>query len=292
MLAFFDVSNMCHGAFYGDKRNENPEQTDIIYGFFLTLFSIAEKNRADRIHPIFCFDTPPYKRSFVFPGYKQRKDKEREPMIEEARNVMFEQIKTLRDSILPFLGFEKQCWHLPGYEADDLMAIGALYAPGNSKSLIVSSDEDLYQLLDVADIYSLSTKKLMTQQRLLDEYQLSRPELWAKVKALSGCKSDMVPGVNGVGEKTAIKFLNGELKNTFKTYIAIREFKNRGGIEQNLPLTKLPFEGLDIKDIPYEGMSQPHGLVRDKLVEFFETYDYKRFLSQINKICYNFGIKR
>ena len=74
----------------------------------------------------------------------------------------------------------------------------------------------------------------------MHEYGI-RPNNWNAVKAIAGCSSDNIPGVKGIGEKTAIKFINGALKQTSKAYIAINE--HIGLRLKNNQLVTLPFAG-------------------------------------------------
>ena len=83
-------------------------------------------------------------------------------------------------------------------------------------------------------------KKTITAGWFEKEYGIG-PSMWADVKALAGCPGDCVEGIVGVGEKTAIKFLTGNLKTSTKAYGCIiegREIWNR-----NLELVRLPYEG-------------------------------------------------
>ena len=75
------------------------------------------------------------------------------------------------------------------------------------------------------------------------------------MKAISGCSSDNITGIKGVGEKTAIKYLLGELKETTKTYKAIEEQKEELW-KKNGKLTKLPLEGTKVFEIKEDKVSK------------------------------------
>ncbi|MFH1547636.1 MAG: hypothetical protein ABIC57_04060, partial [bacterium] len=70
---------------------------------------------------------------------------------------------------------------------------------------------DLFQLLDYCTLYNISTKTLTTKEEFERNYSISSRK-WHLVKTIAGCSSDNVSGAKGVGEKTAIKYLNNELK--------------------------------------------------------------------------------
>ena len=152
--------------------------------------------------------------------------------------IAFSQFIQLRKRILPRIGFKNN--HLQmGYEADDLIA---RYAMDNADNelVIASADADLFQLLGYADMLNLSKNKLITQRSFIQEFGI-RPIQWQEVKQIAGCNSDNVAGIPGVGEKTAIRFLRGELPEKHKTFQKIKEGKEV--IERNHALVVLPFRG-------------------------------------------------
>ncbi len=162
----------------------------------------------------------------------------------------FKQFNLLRDHLLFEVGFQN-VFVKTGFEADDLMA---RLAATQGKTTIVTGDEDLYQVLSpLVSIYSPGKKKEITKASFIQEYGIT-PEQWVEVKKIAGCTSDMIPGVPGVGEKTAIKYLRGELKETHKTYQAI--LASTEIIERNDWLVRLPLPGtpqLQIRDDAVDG---------------------------------------
>jgi DNA polymerase-1 len=107
----------------------------------------------------------------------------------------------------------------------------------------VSSDSDLYQLLSPkVTIWNPIKKTIFNLKSFQDKYRISA-SMWADVKAIAGCNSDDIPGVKGVGDITAIKYLSGNLKTTHRLFDTIV-----AGIKlwrRNIQLTRLPFPGLD-----------------------------------------------
>jgi len=89
-------------------------------------------------------------------------------------------------------------------------------------------------------------KMMLTEAWLIGEYGIA-PSQWADVKAIAGCSSDGVEGVRGVGEKTAAKFLRGNLKPASKAHQAIVAGNNVW--RRNLPLVRLPFPGVGKFDL-------------------------------------------
>jgi 5'-3' exonuclease len=159
--------------------------------------------------------------------------------IEKARGILKTQIFALRDDYLPDAGFKNVFWS-DGFEADDVIASICQSNPGES-FVIISEDKDMYQLLSSkVSIYHPRQEQIVTPQVFTEKYGIN-PEQWAAVKGLCGCDSDNVDGVRGVGEKTAIRYLRGELKTSLKSYKAILESQKI--IDRNLKLVVLPFVG-------------------------------------------------
>jgi len=112
--------------------------------------------------------------------------------------------------------------------------------------MIVSGDEDLYQLLLDTRFYSISIydikkEKIFTATDFKEKYGLD-PIQWAKVKGMGGCTSDKVSGIPGVGPESAIKYLNGVLKDG-KIKKKIESPEGQKSFRDSFYLVSLPFPG-------------------------------------------------
>ena len=201
----------------------------------------------DTEHIAFCFDSRTSKRQKMYPLYKEkRRIREQEATEEERKNkqVFYDQVQLLRREYLPNIGF-KNIFVQGGYEADDIIAslVKNTILQSGDRAVIISSDSDLLQLLEPWCILWNPTKeKTISSLSFQKEWGIS-PVQWAEVKAWAGCSSDSVPGVPGVGEKTAAKYLRGELDPKLKKY---KEITNNLGIyTHNIKLVRLPLEGVD-----------------------------------------------
>jgi hypothetical protein len=147
------------------------------------------------------------------------------------------QFTELRLKVLTRLGF-KNNFIQTGLEADDIIAsVVKDHAWEFDQVYIVTSDEDLFQLLhNNVSIYNPREKKFYTKEDFINEKGIE-PEMWHWVKAVAGCSGDNVKGIKGVGEKTAIKFLRNELKPGNK-WSEINQFDP----SFNMSLVKLPHE--------------------------------------------------
>ena len=191
----------------------------------------------------FVWDSKHSWRKKKYHWYKAKRAKSRKELDEaekEALAAMFRQVDLIQH-ILPRIGFRNNLMQ-NGVEGDDLMAMICRNYP-QYKIILVANDHDLYQLLD-NKVSMLSPKadylgKEYKAANFEEEFGIS-PRKWHLVKAIAGCTSDEVPGVEKVGEKTACKYLRGELKEHTQAY---KKITCQDGIdikERNLELVELP----------------------------------------------------
>ena len=118
--------------------------------------------------------------------------------------------------------------------------------PRGDKSILISSDHDVYQLITTqTSFYNPITCKQLTKNGFIAKYGI-KPREWWMMKAIAGCSSDGVPGVLRIGEKTAIKYLKGELSDVSVAYGHITSFNGKRLYKRNRKLVKLPFKGTKI----------------------------------------------
>lgn len=226
----------------GLSHDNSP--TGIIYGFLKSIPMYQEM--FDTPHIIFCWDSKTSKRKEIFPGYKSNRVDRLEKMNDEE--IIFEdefryQMKMLRKKYLKMIGF-RNVFCQKGYEADDLIASICAGLDVRETAIILTSDQDLYQCLNSqVSIYDPNKRKRMTAQKFKKKYEIE-PDRWATVKAIAGCSSDNIPGLKGVGEKTAISYLTDKLKKTTRSFERIKKFcwgkKSRKIFLLYLTLTHLP----------------------------------------------------
>lgn len=236
-----DVSYLAWRAFHSTPDlSWEGVKTSVIFGLLRDVQNLQDLHATRRV--VFAFDVGRPWRSVKFEGYKGSRHNYEEMDRTEllARGEVKFQLKNLRNIHLNEIGY-RNIWFESGYEADDLIAAGCSALPDGDTAIIVSRDGDFYQLLnDRVSIWNPSKKRMITADWFRDEYGIS-PEQWADVKAIAGCGSDEVPGVKGIGEITAAKFLAGTLKHTTKAFAKIVE--GDAIWKRNLPLVKLPYEG-------------------------------------------------
>jgi len=179
-----DCDNICHAV-----RHTPAGQLDngITYGFLRSLRAMLRDFAPAQ--PVFCFDSKNSLRKQLAPNYKSTRTAKLEAASEEEQQSLTEfrkQRSLLRGKYLPALGYVNVLSQ-EGYEADDLIAAVVYGLFPKETAVIVSSDQDLYQLLsDRVNIWKPIPKKLYTKKDFQKDYSLD-PVQWASVKAIAGC---------------------------------------------------------------------------------------------------------
>lgn len=186
------------------------EPTAGVYGFASVLLRILDQERPDYL--VVVFDTGKTFRDEVYPEYKATREK-----MPDDLSTQMARVRELVDAFnIPRLEVE-------GYEADDVLGSVAKHvvAQEGLGVKIITGDKDLLQLVDKRIIVSLPGRSLSEAKEYLPEDVLEdlgvRPDQVVDFKALVGDKSDNIPGISGVGEKTAATLLSdyGDLDNIY-----------------------------------------------------------------------------
>lgn len=198
-----------------------------LYGFLSTLGKMVRETEATRV--VFCRDTKPYKRSAMYPQYKQLRKKSADDELLKRFTSSLE----LVTATIEALGHEP--WAIPGFESDDLIAHAAIkYRHRFDRIYAGSNDSDLYQLLylDNFAIYGKDIADVMTGERLLKTQGLT-PEQHALMTAMTGTHND-VEGIPMVGPVTA--------KKAIADPALMRHYRSKWAdvIDRNRTLIKLP----------------------------------------------------
>lgn len=203
MLLLIDGNALLHRCFHAlpqTIRTSAGELTNAIFGFTNATIELMDKLKPS--HIVCTFDSPGDTfRHTSYPEYKATR--------QEAAPGLYEQLPRLL-TVLEALGVVNLA--LPGYESDDI--IGTLTAMAEEKQLnseIVSSDNDFVQLISPLTSFLCTAKglkhaELFTPEKVLEKHGL-HPSQWIDYKALRGDPSDNLPGVPGIGEKTAKQLL-------------------------------------------------------------------------------------
>lgn len=235
-----DSNYLCYRALHSTGELQyHGRSTGVAFGFLKEVERLSDRFEPDGI--AFTFDSQHNLRKDIYPEYKESRKKD---MRDETSRTMWEeffrQVQDLRKTHLPGMGFGN-VFCRRGFEADDLIASICENIGTKDRVIIVSSDQDLYQCLGVStSIWDLPSKSMVTFKSFRDEWGLF-PFQWAEVKAFAGCSSDNIDGMKGVGNKTAAKWVRGEIgkgDKLFNRFLATVEL-----MSFNTQLVRLPFKG-------------------------------------------------
>ena len=223
-LVLIDGNSIINRAFYGIMGNkmlmtEDGTYTNAVYGFLAILFKITEDIKPEYLGVAFDLKAPTHRHK-LYDGYKAN----RHGMPDELASQMPILKDILKDMNIEII--EKE-----GYEADDIL--GTLAKWGQAQNLevtVVTGDRDSFQLIDKnikVRIPRTKAGKTETEdynvEKIMEEYGLTPKDL-IEVKGLAGDTSDNIPGVSGVGEKTAINL--------------IKDYKTIDGVYDNIDKIK------------------------------------------------------
>lgn len=245
-----DCNYLCHRAKHTTgSLSYGGNVTGVIYGFLKSLGGFQDLFNTSNF--VFCWDSNTSKRKELYPEYKAKRltiEQEENMSEEEIQHWEFEtefrrQIKKLRTTYLRMIGFSN-IFIQRGYESDDIIASISRWISANEnlEAIIISSDKDLYQCISHnVSFYNPQRNKILTLQGFKKQYGI-KPIEWAMMKAIAGCPTDNIRGVGGVGEKTALKYIRGELKSG-KKYNDIKSENGWDIYNRNIRLVHLPLKG-------------------------------------------------
>ena len=261
-VVLFDLSYMMHRAFAsGYSLAYQGKPTGLIYKFFSSI--IAELRKHQPVQYIFAADSPPYLRSQQFEAYKAHRKNFSDDYYMQAQ-VISDFLQTTTTSMVSS----------PGFEADDILACYCQKYP-EITFIIISSDQDLYQCITPnVSCYNPQTKKLLTYEVFQETYNIL-PTQWPVVKALIGDSSDNITGINGIGLKTALKYIQGVASEKQRLKIEAEAHC----IQRNLDLITLPYPQL-IPDLP-EIHEIRYFVSEQSLETLYQKYGIKSLLKQI-----------
>ena len=281
-ILLLDGNSLAYRAFFALPllTNENGIHTNAVYGFTMMLQKILEEEQPT--HMIVAFDAG--KTTFrheTFSEYKGGRQKTPPELSEQ-----FPYLRKLIDA------YRIKRYELPNYEADDIIGTLSLEAErAGEEVIVISGDKDLTQLASPSTTVYITRKGITdiekyTVDHIQEKYGLT-PEQIIDMKGLMGDASDNIPGVPGVGEKTAIKLLKAygtvegvygaidDQKGKLKEKLAANEdlayiSKKLATIERNAPIE------VAIDELSYAGPDQ------DELVKVWNELAFKTLLEKMD----------
>ncbi|MEA4847526.1 MAG: 5'-3' exonuclease H3TH domain-containing protein, partial [Clostridiaceae bacterium] len=278
-----DGNSLMHRAFYAlpNLTNSKGFHTSVIYGFVNMINKITEEYKPQYIGIAFDTKAPTFRHQ-EYTEYKAGRLK----MAEE----MAEQIPVLKE-VLTAMNIKQA--ELDGFEADDI--IGTVAAKCDEEgipALIVTGDKDAFQLIS-DNVHTLMTKKGISEieeydmEKLKDTYGIAPAQI-IDLKGLMGDASDNIPGVPGVGEKTALELIRqfGTVENILQNVSEIKKNKVRENVSNNSSQAILSKRlATIIRDVPIAFDLEDYALKeadREKLYSLFKELEFKGL---IEKLC-------
>jgi len=250
-ILLLDGNSLAYRAFFAlptDMATASGQVTNAVFGFTSMLVNLLKDHEPDAIAVAFDRPEPTFRHSLV-KNYKAGRA-EAPDVLRQQMGLVRQVVETLR---IPLL-------EVPGYEADDVIATLATQARDRGDDVIVvTGDRDEYQLVEDPHVKVLYNRRGVSDYALYDEAGIVdrtgvTPEKYPEYAALRGDTSDNLPGVPGVGEKTAARLINtyGDLDGVFanvdKCTPKLREslIAHEAQVRSNAKATPL------VRDVPLE----------------------------------------
>jgi len=280
-LMILDGNSLLFRAFYAlpPLKTKKGQFTNAVYGFLSMLYKIIDTYSPDYL----CVAFDPEKPTFRHEKYKDYKANR-----QKAPNELVQQFQLIRD-VLDVHNIKRV--EIEGFEADDISGTFAYAAKDQGAEVyLVTGDRDYLQLID-ENIKVILTKKGITNTVEMDlkameeEYGLT-PEQFIDLKALMGDSSDNIPGVAGVGEKTALKLMQ-EYKSLDNIYANIDKIKGKLGerlLSDKLQAYMSQTLARIITDIPLEFNLEDYRVQKPdtkKLADLYDELEFRQFKKRL-----------
>ena len=283
-LMILDGNSIVNRAFYGVRPLNAPDgrPTNAVYGFLAILQKLLEEQKPEAVCVSFDLKAPTFRHK-EYEGYKAQ----RKAMPEE----LAEQIPMLKET-LDAMGIRR--YELEGYEADDILGTASAICERDGwDCVIVTGDKDSLQLIsDKTSVCNVKTRMgqtetiVYTPERFREEYGFE-PKLMVDLKALMGDSSDNIPGVPGVGEKTAMALVQnyGTRENI---YAKLDSLDVKDGVKKKLAQGKDSAEksywlATIVRDVPLEFKPEENLWDRDytpELYGIFKSLGFNKFIEK------------
>lgn len=257
--------------------------TNAVFVFTKMLLKLVDDTDADHIAVIFDTKRKTF-RNDIYADYKANRDAPPEELVP--------QFPLVREATR---AFNIACVELEGYEADDLIATYAKQAAERGAEVtIVSSDKDLMQLInDKVSMMDPMKASLIGRDQVLEKFGVP-PEKVVDVQALAGDSTDNVPGVRGIGVKTAAQLINeyGDLDTLLERAEEIKQPKRRESLINEADMARVSRELVRLKDdVPVEIPLDDFAVRHPDAEPVFAFLRDMEFKSLINSVANRYGLE-
>lgn len=282
-LVLIDGHGLAYRMFFAiqsEMSTRTGEPTNATYGFTRTLVSLIAGDTPPDYLAV-SFDVGATFRDALFDDYKATREK-----MPDSLSLQIGRIHDVLDA------FNVPTLEVEGFEADDVLGTAArLAAQQGIQTLIVTGDKDLLQLVDEHTLVQLPGSR-SGEAEVYDVEAVRRrfgfdPQQIVDFKALVGDKSDNIPGVPGVGEKTATELIQtyGTLQNIYAHLDEIKSARARSALEAYREQAFLSYRlARIVTDVPIEldlEACRTHGYDRERVAAIFRELEFRTMLSQI-----------
>ncbi len=253
-----------------------------VYGFCNMLFKLLKSLKNTKQIVVVVFDKARKNfRNEIYPLYKTNRSATPEDLIPQ-----FEYIRKVVDAFnLPIIEQDN-------FEADDIIATYAEIAKKNNDSVVIySSDKDLMQLMDdKVNLYDPLKNKQLTTADIEKKFNITDPKLIPDIQALIGDTIDNIPGVKGIGPKTASELIlkYGNLEELLDKARNIKQDKKREMILSGMELAIISKKLATLKkDVPVEIPLcdiENKQIDKNKLLSFLNEMEFKSLISKVNEV--------
>lgn len=284
-IVLIDGHSILNRAFYGlpDLTNSEGLHTNAVYGFLNILFRTLEEEQPQYLAVAFDVHAPTFRHQ-MYADYKGT----RKPMPSELR----EQVPMLKEVLR---AMDIELVEKAGYEADDIL--GTLAERCEKKGMevtVVSGDRDILQLASdrimirmPKTVRGKTTIENYHAKEVMERYQVE-PKQIIELKALMGDTSDNIPGIPGVGEKTATKLIveYGSIENAYVHVEEIRPNKAKESLKNNYDLAVMSKKLATIDTNAPVECDLEHAKIRnlytEEAYEMFRRLDFKNLLGRFD----------
>jgi len=276
-LYLIDGSSYIYRAYYAIRHlsNSKGEATNAVYGFTQMLLSLVRDEQPDHLAVIFDARGPTFRKE-LYPAYKANRSAMPEDLVP--------QIARIKDLVR---AFNMPAIELAGYEADDIIAtLAKRFAARGLEVTVVTGDKDLMQIVNQR-VRLLDTMKGKISGPAEVAERFGGADKVVEVQGLAGDSSDNVPGVPGIGEKTAKALIDqfGSIENLLDNLDQLKG-KRRENLEQFAEQARLSkqlvtlIDDLDIEaDYAQFSRSEPNA---EALGELFRQLEFHKLLQEFS----------
>jgi len=276
-LFLIDGSSYLYRAFFaiGHLSNAKGLPTNAIYGFTQMLLKVVKEHRPDYLVVIFDSKAPTF-RSEVYKEYKANR-----PAMPEGLAPQIPYIKKIIE------GYRIALLEMEGFEADDLIGTVAKKLESEVDVVVITGDKDILQLVsDRIQVYDTMKEKRFGVEEVIGRFGVS-PEQVVEVMGLAGDAIDNIPGVPGIGEKTAIQLIKtyGSIENLLAHVEEIPQKKLKENLKAHGDLARLSRQLATIHtDVPVDSQLKDFSVSPPdlkNLKEIFKELEFNKLLKEL-----------